>query len=283
MGKGYAVAGSCHNTYTLLYQTKKARQSGNFAAELSADFSLCGCYHRTPSIPAKLAGQPATTASMSSDIPNKHAKRSAQTRLRFIEAAQTLFAQRSVDSVSVNEITVAAGQKNRNALQYHFGNRSGLIQAIIDHHVTRVNQLRGPILESLDSAEPAARNAARALVEPLIKYVENEATGVHYVKIISQLAAINMPSTNPDANRALSFSYDDRLRSVVREAISHLSPEESQRRLFLIVTLTFHGIGDICRAHESPADNDAKAARHALMREVVNAIEAVLAAPSSQG
>ena len=34
--------------------------------------------------------------------------------------------------MSLNEITVAAGQKNRNALQYHFGNREGLLQAIID-------------------------------------------------------------------------------------------------------------------------------------------------------
>ena len=48
---------------------------------------------------------------------NKHAHRSAQTRERFICAAQRLYAERSIDAVSINEITVAAGQKNRNALQ----------------------------------------------------------------------------------------------------------------------------------------------------------------------
>ena len=64
---------------------------------------------------------------------NKHAVRSAQTRERFIHAAQKLFAERSVDSVSLNEITTAAGQKNRNALQYHFEDRQGLLQAIVDN------------------------------------------------------------------------------------------------------------------------------------------------------
>lgn len=79
---------------------------------------------------------------MTSSAGNKHANRSARTRERFIEAAQRLYAQRSIDSVSLNEITVAAGQKNRNALQYHFGNRDGLLQAIIDQHAERVLVLR---------------------------------------------------------------------------------------------------------------------------------------------
>ena len=79
---------------------------------------------------------------MSSAAGNKHANRSAQTRTRFIEAAQQLFAERSIDAVSLNEITVAAGQKNRNALQYHFGNRDGLLQAIIDTRAERVQALR---------------------------------------------------------------------------------------------------------------------------------------------
>ena len=94
---------------------------------------------------------------------NKHAERSAQTRRRFIEAGQQLFATRSIDSVSLNEITVAAGQKNRNALQYHFGGREGLLQAIIDTHAARVFELRQPYLEEPpDNGDNSARAAARA-------------------------------------------------------------------------------------------------------------------------
>ena len=63
---------------------------------------------------------------------NKHASRSAATRRKFIRAAQKLYAEKSIDAVSLNQVTSAAGQKNRNALQYHFGSREGLIQAILD-------------------------------------------------------------------------------------------------------------------------------------------------------
>ena len=44
---------------------------------------------------------------------SKRSERTTKTRRLFIEAGQRLFAQRGVDAVSVNEITGAAGQKNR--------------------------------------------------------------------------------------------------------------------------------------------------------------------------
>ena len=92
---------------------------------------------------------------------NKHADRSAQTRDRFIQAGQQLFAERSIDSVSLNEITVAAGQKNRNALQYHFGNREGLLQVIIDTHAIRVRELRQRYLNNAPAEVATARDPQR--------------------------------------------------------------------------------------------------------------------------
>ena len=104
--------------------------------------------------------------SKSSPAENKHATRSALTRQRFIEAAQRLFAERGIDSVSVNEITVAAGQKNRNALQYHFGDRNSLLQAIIDMHSKRVRQLRQPMLDAV-SAQPNTSDAGQPPPQPI--------------------------------------------------------------------------------------------------------------------
>ena len=213
--------------------------------------------------------------------PNKHAERSARTRQRFMQAAQKLFAERGVDAVSVNEITIAAGQKNRNALQYHFGNRNGLIQAIIDHHIARVSEYRGPILETLDKTASPAHNAARALVAPIIEYVQSDPDALDYVKLISQVAAAAVPETNPGATSALSFGFDERLRDVMVEAIAHLSQDEAQRRLFLVVTLTFRGVGDICKAVESRPEQDMPTARDGLLSELQYSVESILAAPST--
>jgi AcrR family transcriptional regulator len=218
---------------------------------------------------------------MNTTTDNRHASRSAQTRARFIEVAERLFAQRSVESVSVNEITVAAGQKNRNALQYHFGNRDGLLQAIIDKHSQHIHGLRKHYMDSADfGALPDSRASARALVMPIAQHIEEDPSGIHYVKILSQLAALNNEAVNPAARSHLSFLDEKRLAMVMARATAHLGPEEARRRLFLVVSITFHSLADICRAAErTDVTADLKDSR-LLFEQVVLTIETLLAAPA---
>lgn len=211
---------------------------------------------------------------------NKHAHRSAQTRERFICAAQRLYAERSIDAVSINEITVAAGQKNRNALQYHFGNRDGLLQAIIDRHAERVAELRREYLARTGmSSEAPAGIAARALVIPVATYLEENPEAIHYVKILSQLAALHNDILNPSSDSRLTFRNDKNLDNLVRRSISHLKPPEAQRRLFLAVSITFHSIADTCRAGEKASTSRYLQNRAALLQQIILAIKALLAAP----
>ena len=185
--------------------------------------------------------------------------------------------------MSLNEITVAAGQKNRNALQYHFGNRDGLLQAIIDQHARRVLELRGKYLTSdpTEVSDPAAA-AARALVMPVVDHLEEDPAAIHYVKILSQLAALNSDILNPATRSTVSFQSDERLGLVLRRALEHLKPAESQRRLFLAVSLTFHSIADICRASEREDTSRVLQNRSALFEQAVLAIEMLLAAPARE-
>ncbi|MDX1734136.1 MAG: helix-turn-helix domain-containing protein [Halioglobus sp.] len=219
---------------------------------------------------------------MPGDTGNKHAHRSSVTRTRFIEAAQELFAGRSIDAVSLNEITVAAGQKNRNALQYHFGSRDGLLQAIIDHHAASVHALRAAWLAKLEGDMPPARAAARGLVVPLAQHIENDPSGVYYVKILSQLAALNSEVVNPASRSTLSFQSEEGLAPLIADALAHLQPDEARRRMFLMVSITFHGLADACRAAESAAIARALADREQLFEQVAVAVEALLAAPGLQ-
>jgi len=211
---------------------------------------------------------------------NKHATRSAQTRERFIEAAQRLFAERSIDSVSLNEITVAAGQKNRNALQYHFGSRDGLLQAIIDTHADRVLVLRQKYLDQPGRGCSVAEAAARALVRPVVDYIDENPEGIHYVKILSQLAALNSDILNPATSSRITFQNDPQFAALIRRAVSHLGPSEALRRMFLMVSITFHGIADVCRATETKGTNRKLQNRAAMFEQVVLAIETLLAAPA---
>lgn len=219
---------------------------------------------------------------MTATANNKHATRSAQTRERFIGAAQQLYAERSIDSVSLNEITVAAGQKNRNALQYHFGNRDGLLQAIIDKHADRVFVLRRKYQQVLfNSGCSSAEAAARALVMPLVDYIEENPEGIHYVKILSQLAALNSDIINPSTSSGLTFQNDSEFKAMVGSAVAHLDRTEAQRRLFLAISITFHSIADICRASETQGTSRTLQNRAAMFEQVALAIEGLLAAPAS--
>lgn len=211
---------------------------------------------------------------------NKHAERSAQTRARFIEAAQALFAERGIDSVSLSEITVAAGQKNRNALQYHFGDRAALLQAIIDSHAPRVHAHRQRIIDAVEAnTPPPASAAAQALVKPLTDYVLESEQAIFYVKILSQMAMLNSPMLDPRDDSGFSFQHDPRLYALFGKALEHLGGEEIQQRIFLSLSLTFHGIADICRSTEKAKPPDSQEQRAALFEQVVLAVECLLAAP----
>ena len=111
---------------------------------------------------------------MTGAVLNKREQNAARTREKLVDAAVSLYGSRSIDAVSLREIGVAAGQKNPNALQYHFGDRDGLLQAIVDKHAMAISEVRNSYIGRAEKGEwPAGEAAARCLVMPIIDYVED--------------------------------------------------------------------------------------------------------------
>src|SRR5690348_10081248 len=54
-------------------------------------------------------------------------ERGDRTREHLLDVAERLYGERGVASVSMREIRVASGARNTAALQFHFGDRDGLI------------------------------------------------------------------------------------------------------------------------------------------------------------
>ena len=212
---------------------------------------------------------------------NKHKSRSANTRELFICAAQKLYADRSIDSVSLSEITVAARQKNRNALQYHFGNREGLLQAILDRHSGPVHALRRAyILQAEEENWNTAEASARILIMPLADYVECNLEAPHYVKVLSQLAVLSSDLINPSNQSQLNLQEEEELSTLMHQAFSHLQAAEARRRLFLVVSITFHAIADICRAKEPGSTASVLRNHKAMFEQLVCCVESLIAAPT---
>ncbi len=77
------------------------------------------------------------------------AKAPGGARLALILTAERLMAERGLDAVSMSEITAASGARNASALNYHFGDRRGLVEAIVAFRLGAVDRRRTEILAAL--------------------------------------------------------------------------------------------------------------------------------------
>src|ERR1700726_1155460 len=93
--------------------------------------------------------------------------RVADTRDRLIAAAEELFAANGIQAVSLREIVRTSGARNTTALQYHFGDRAGLVRAVLDKHHLHVDPRRHAMLDAYEAeGEGEVWSLAHALVQP---------------------------------------------------------------------------------------------------------------------
>lgn len=67
-------------------------------------------------------------------------------RDQILDAAEQLYAERGLGSVSLRQISSAAGARNTNAVQYHFGNEGGLIRALLERRADVLELQRAQLL-----------------------------------------------------------------------------------------------------------------------------------------
>ena len=85
------------------------------------------------------------------------------TRELLIEVATRLIAERGIGNVSVRDITSAAGV-NTAAINYHFGSKDALVEAVVVRHAEHFGLRRRELLRELPRDERTLRDVVRALV-----------------------------------------------------------------------------------------------------------------------
>lgn len=130
-------------------------------------------------------------------------RNAGDTRGTLIRAAERLFAAKGVDGASLNEIKRAAGQRNAMALQYHFGDRAGLLRAVLDKHLPAVDARREVLLQQYEdgvgddgddgsgSGAVELRPLAVALVLPAAAKLADPDGGREFLQIVAEL--LNRP------------------------------------------------------------------------------------------
>jgi AcrR family transcriptional regulator len=197
--------------------------------------------------------------------------RADATKDRLIRAAEMLLAERGVEAVSLREIGRTAGAKNIAAAQYHFGDRAGLIAAILKKHTPGISKHRHALLDDCDANSGTdLRELVGALVRPLAAKLGDEDGGGHYLRIYAEL--VNRPS-------GLGVPVVEGPRNSLERWGRLIEPSfgaegDVLQRRFLAVRITASELGR--RAHVRP-----NADQQLFVEHLVDAVRGLLIAPTA--
>ncbi len=104
-----------------------------------------------------------------------------------VNSARRLFAEQGIDAVSLREVARAAGHRNTNAVQYHFGDRQALLVAVVEPFEHDVGERRAALVDMLATEPvPSMRSIAGALVRPSAAMLETP-DGRDHLRIVAEL------------------------------------------------------------------------------------------------
>jgi AcrR family transcriptional regulator len=167
-----------------------------------------------------------------------------ETKQRLVDAAERLFAEQGVENVKLVDVSREAGQKNRNAAQYHFGDRAGLINAVLDKHTGVIANQRREMLDLLErTPHPSMRKMVEALVLPVVDHVKSDPNGLTYLMVNRQLISAS-------GHMALSWQRVNdlpdvlRLQRLMKEAMAAHHKDAMRAKMILVQCMLFNGLAN---------------------------------------
>jgi AcrR family transcriptional regulator len=109
-------------------------------------------------------------------------------RRQLIDTAERLLDEHGIDGVSARAIAMAAGHRNNNAVNYHFGDRENLVRTVLERRALDLDVRRNVRLNELETAGTVEPHAAlTALLAPLVELLDHEG-GRRYLRVLNQAA-----------------------------------------------------------------------------------------------
>ncbi|HET9692989.1 MAG TPA: TetR family transcriptional regulator [Steroidobacteraceae bacterium] len=175
--------------------------------------------------------------------------RSQATRERILDAAEQLFAERGYHGVSIRDVTGAA-EVDVALVAYHFGNKHGLLDAVLLRRAAELNDERIALLDAVLAGStrrpPRLEDIIDAFTRPLLdRSVRGSPGWKNYFALIAEI-------NNSHEFGVLMTRYFDPVVQRFIEAIRHGLPECDDRDVYWAyhflsgaLTLTFAETGRI--------------------------------------
>ncbi len=182
------------------------------------------------------------------------------TKQRILNAAEHLFSRDGYHATSLRSITTMA-TVNLAAVNYHFGSKEALLEAVIIRRLDPLNEIRLGQLEALlkkseETEEvPTCRNILRTFVEPTLRLRQQGADAEDFIALIGRILA------EPRGLAMTIFmAHMEPLMNRLFQALAVSLPGLSRQTLFWRVHFALGSLSHIMRYHE----------RHAMVPEGVN-------------
>jgi AcrR family transcriptional regulator len=201
-------------------------------------------------------------------------------RLELLTTAERLFSRYGIGNVSLRQIALAAGYSNPATVQYHFGSKEGLCEAIVEHRLAQIDARRQELLDDLEPDDFAGFVAAFA--KPLLEHDPDS----EYIGFLARTIADF--DDRERAYYAARFEGSRRAHAAINRLLADVPPAIRSMRLNLAAVMMVNAIAE--RRARSDARGAAKAgARKAsaatrqndlgdedFERELMRAIAAIL-------
>lgn len=154
----------------------------------------------------------------------KRADMVLETRAKLMAAARKAFAERGYAGASMDDITAEAGL-TRGALYHNFGDKKGLLQAVVD-------QIDSEMAEYAHAAAKQAGNMWDGLLAEGIAYIEMALNPeVQRIVLLDGPAVLGDPSRWPSQNSCLQSTISTVQELIAQGLIKPVNPEAAARLL----------------------------------------------------
>jgi AcrR family transcriptional regulator len=164
-----------------------------------------------------------------------------ETRTRILDAAEELFMQHGFEGTSMRLLTAKAGV-NLAAVNYHFGSKHALIEAVFRRRLDPMNQARLACLEALETEgrPPAAEAILRAFVSPTLALVEDaKGGGRNFIRLLGRTYTEPAKAIRQLIGQMYA-PVMDRFKGALARALPQMPPEELVWRMhFMFGTLAY--------------------------------------------
>jgi AcrR family transcriptional regulator len=191
---------------------------------------------------------------------------------RLIDSGEALYGKHGLDGVSLRQIGSAAGTGNNYAVQFHFGNVKGLIQAILKKRLPVVELKRGQLLAHAKAQQQLndTRTLMGIMFRPLLEFVDcnGERTHARFV-----LALLQTAEGVQYSSELFAHTNSIHVMDLLQAANPHIPPSVLGERLRLMAIMILTSVFNRVPPYDQNEFDGA------LIEDVLDTSTAALSAP----